>query len=213
MYCILSGDNYHLAHLVYMPRTHYLPLLLFFWLLPTTSVAQVEVGVSYELRDEQPQNGFGLRVETGMLPNIPLFHLGIRAHFSYFSDENKLTEQGLTYSQDITNYDLGIQAIIGINIGLVEPYVGLGLGTENIEIIPTSVTYLSGSNDLYDNILRKKNDQNLYWNASVGAKVSIIPVLKPFIEYRYTDTEIGSPEFEQFNQKTARIVIGVALRL
>lgn len=87
------------------------------------------------------------------------------------------------------------------------------MGTENIEIIPTSVTYLSGSNDLYDNLLRKKNDQNLYWNASVGAKVSIIPVLKPFIEYRYTDTEIGSPEFEQFSPKTARIMVGVALRL
>jgi len=196
-----------------MSKANFLPFILFSWLLPTVSVAQLEVGVSYELRDEQPQNGFGLRVETGMLPNIPLLHLGIRAHFSYFSNENKLTEQGLTYSQDITNYDLGIQAIAGINIGLVEPYVGLGLGTENIEIIPTSVTYLSGSNDLYDSLLRKKSDQNLYWNASIGAKVSIIPVLKPFIEYRYTDTEIGSPEFEQFDQKTARIVVGLALRL
>lgn len=196
-----------------MLKAHFLILTFISCFLPVATLAQVEVGVSYELRDEQPQNGFGLRIETGLLPNIPLLHMGVRAHFSYFNDENKLTEQGLTYSQDITNYDLGIQAIAGINIGLVEPYIGLGLGTENIHIIPNSVTNLAGSNDLYDALLSKKNDQNLYWNATVGAKVSIIPVLKPFIEYRYTDTEIGNPKFKQFNAKTGRIVVGIALRL
>lgn len=196
-----------------MTKSHLFILTSICCLLPFNTFAQIEVGLSYELREEQPQNGFGLRVETGLLPNIPLLHLGIRAHFSYFNDENRLTEQGLTYSQDITNYDVGIKAIAGVNIGLVEPYIGLGLGTENINIVPTSVSYLAGSNEIYDILLSKKSDQNLYWNVSFGAKVSIIPILKPFIEYRYVDTEVGRPKFEQFNAKTARIVVGVALRL
>jgi 1-acyl-sn-glycerol-3-phosphate acyltransferase len=66
--------------------------VLFFTIQVSNSTqvfAQLEVGVSYELREEIPQNGFGLKIETGLLPNIPIVHIGTRIHFSHFSEDNK----------------------------------------------------------------------------------------------------------------------------
>ncbi|NBW69925.1 MAG: porin family protein [Bacteroidetes bacterium] len=180
--------------------------LIFFFSTPI--VGQIEVGVSYELRDENPQNGFGLRIEAPFLTQVPVINLGVRLHLSYFNDENELTQQGIRYSEEITNYDVGLQAIAGLSVGLVEPYVGLGIGTERLQIEPFDF-----GNGVFDLLLSDKNDDNLYWNASVGAKVSIIPILKPFIEYRYTNTELGTPRFEQFDSKTGRMIFGVAIRL
>ena len=177
-----------------------------------TVSGQTEVGVSYELRDEEPQNGFGLRVELPLLSQLPVLNLSIRAHASYFSDENELTQQGLRYSEDITNYDLGIQGILGVHVGLVEPYVGVGIGTERINITPKVLQPFNFDNGIYDLLLSEKSDDNVYWNASLGAKVSIIPILKPFVEYRYTNTELGSPKFDQFDAKTGRMVFGLSIR-
>lgn len=173
---------------------------------------QTEVGVSYELRDEEPQNGLGLRVETPLLSQLPVLNLSIRAHISYFSDENELTQQGLRYSEDITNYDLGIQGIVGINVGLVEPYVGFGIGSERINITPKALQPFNFDNGIYDLLLSEKSDGNMYWNASFGAKVSVVPILKPFVEYRYTNTELGTPKFDQFDTKTGRMVFGLSIR-
>lgn len=188
--------------------------LAFSWLVifSTSTFGQMEVGISYELRDELPQNGFGLRIESPLLPKVPVINLGIRLHLSYFSEENELTQQGLRYSEEFTNYDVGIQAIAGLSVGLVEPYVGLGIGTERIQIQPTALQTFDVGNGVFDLLLSDKNDDNLYWNASIGAKVSIIPILKPFIEYRYTNTELGSPRFHQFDSKTGRIIFGISIR-
>ena len=63
--------------------------------------AQLEVGVSYELREETPQNGFGLKIETGFLPNIPIVNIGTRIHFSHFSEDNNLTQSGITFQKKL----------------------------------------------------------------------------------------------------------------
>jgi len=186
--------------------------LSWLFIFSTSTFGQMEIGISYELRDELPQNGFGLRIESPLLSQFPVINLGIRLHLSYFSEENELTKQGLRYSEELTNYDVGLQAIAGISIGLVEPYVGLGIGTERIQIQPSALQPFDVGNGIFDLLLSNKNDDNLYWNASIGSKVSIIPILKPFIEYRYTNTELGSPRFEQFDSKTGRIIFGIAIR-
>jgi len=188
--------------------------IAFSWLVifSTSTFGQMEVGISYELRDELPQNGFGLSIESPLLPKVPVINLGIRLHLSYFSEDNELTQQGLRYSEELTNYDVGIQAIVGLSVGLVEPYVGLGIGTERIQIQPTALQPFNVDSGVFDLLLSDKNDDNLYWNASIGAKVSIIPILKPFVEYRYTNTELGSPRFHQFDAKTGRIIFGIGIR-
>lgn len=171
------------------------------------AVAQLEIGASYELRNEDPQNGFGLRIQKGIFESLPIVNLGVRLHASYFSEENNIDpeNQSYSYSSDLTNLDVGIAAIGGISVGLIEPYVGLGLGTENYEQVienyqgPESARPQSG------------NDNNLYWNMLAGAKVTIIPLIKPFVEYRYSDTSLSEPEFEDVKSQTGRIMFGVSL--
>ena len=169
------------------------------------ALAQMEIGASYELRDEEPQNGFGVRIEKGFLNFVPIVDIGMRAHFSFFSDENKVESAGLSYSEDLTNYDFGIALIAGIGVGLIEPYVGVGLGSTTVDIKPKDVD--SVSLILEDDL--EVNESNIYWNMLIGSKVTIIPILKPFVEYRYSNTSLSNPK--EVNMTTSRVIFGVSL--
>ncbi|MEX0723328.1 MAG: outer membrane beta-barrel protein [Gracilimonas sp.] len=183
-----------------------LPLaILITTIFSVTTYAQFEIGASYELRDEDPKNGFGIRVQKGILDQLPIVNLGLRLHASYFSEENNIDfdNQSGSYSEDLTHYDIGIAAIGGVSIGLLEPYVGLGLGTENyeraVQDAQNSATPESGE------------ESSLYWNMLAGAKVTIIPLIKPFVEYRYSVSELEKPELGDVNSQTGRIMFGVSL--
>ncbi len=183
-----------------------LPIALFISILFATSgFAQLEIGASYELRDEAPQNGFGVRIQKGILEKLPLVNLGIRLHASYFSEQNKIDpdNQTYSYSEDFTHYDVGIAAIGGVSVGLIEPYVGVGLGTEDYEKAINNYTGLPGNEP------RDGNENNLYWNMLAGAKVTIIPLIKPFVEYRYSNKQLAKPKLS--NEQNGRIMFGVVL--
>lgn len=177
-------------------------ITLFILLFSTSTFAQLEIGASYELREEEPQHGFGLRIQKGFLEQLPLIDLGLRAHFSYFSAENSASEAGITYSRDLTNYDFGLAFIGGVNVGLMQPYIGLGLGSETVDIKPEDIGGVNISEE-------DRNESNIYWNAIVGAKVTVIPLIKPFIEYRYSNNSLSDPEVAKLS--TGRIMFGVAL--
>ncbi|HBX66617.1 MAG: hypothetical protein CL670_04880 [Balneola sp.] len=186
-----------------------IPLVVIFGIIfSTSSFAQLEIGASYELRDAEPQNGFGVRIEKGILEKLPLVNLSLRLHGSYFSEENNVDpdNQSFSYSEDLTNYDVGVAAIGGVSVGLLEPYVGVGLGTENYERAISDV-----QNNQGNAIPEEGNESSLYWNVLAGAKVTIIPILKPFVEYRYSASELEKPEFQNVNSKTGRIMFGVSL--
>lgn len=181
-----------------------LPLIVIITaIFSTTTYAQFEIGASYELRDEDPQNGFGLRIEKGIFGSLPIVNLGLRLHGSYFSEENNVSEGGVSYSQDLTNYDIGVAAIGGVSLGLLEPYVGLGLGTQNYE---RAIEDVQGGN-----APASAEESSLYWNMTAGAKVTIIPLLKPFVEYRYSSSELEKPELDDVNSQTGRIIFGVSI--
>ena len=164
-------------------------------LFPAQSQAQWSIGASYEIRDNaEPKNGFGVRVERGILGKAPLIDLRLRAHFSSFGDKET--------AQDLTDYDFGAAAIAGVSLGLVKPYVGAGLGSNTIEI-----DYSTGD-DL--------KETNLYWNLLGGAEVSALPLVKPFVEYRYskaTDEFFASPvpNVGEIEDSNGRVVFGVSL--
>ena len=66
-----------------------LPLIVIITaLFSASTLAQFEIGASYELREEDPKNGFGIRIQKGILSQLPIVNLGIRLHGSYFSEEN-----------------------------------------------------------------------------------------------------------------------------
>lgn len=167
-----------------------------------TTYAQLEIGASYELRDEDPKNGFGIRIQKGILNQLPLVDLGIRLHASYFSDQNNVSEGGVSYSEDLTNYDVGLAAYGGLSLGLLQPYVGLGLGTENYNAV---IDNYSGPNDLNP----EGDESNVYWNLFAGAKVTVLPMLKPFVEYRYSNKELSEPTLA--DAQNGRIMFGVLL--
>ncbi|HET8865918.1 MAG TPA: outer membrane beta-barrel protein [Gracilimonas sp.] len=184
-----------------------LPLtILLIAIFSATTFAQFEIGASYELRDEDPENGFGLRIQKGIFESLPIVNLGLRLHASYFSEENSISENNFSYSQDLTHYDIGFAAIGGISLGLLEPYVGLGLGTENYERAIQDV-----QNDPNNLAPESGDESSLYWNMLAGAKVTIIPMLRPFVEYRYSVTELEKPELDDVNSQTGRIMFGVSI--
>jgi len=179
-------------------------LLLLPLALTDTADAQWSIGASYEVRDEDPTNGFGVRIERGILSAVPVVDLGIRAHFSYFNETNDASFESVTVDQTFESYDFGIAATGGVSIGLVKPYVGLGIGWDN-----SSLEYsedISGS----DVDLREQFEaEDLYWNGFAGAEVKILPILSPFIEYRFTGIS-GREDVDLDN--VSRLAIGVSLR-
>ncbi|MDR9416946.1 MAG: porin family protein [Gracilimonas sp.] len=186
-----------------------LPLLvLIATFLSTPVMAQFEIGASYELRNEDPKNGFGVRIQKGIFESLPLVNLGIRIHGSYFSEENNVNpdNQTFSYSQDLTNYDVGVAAIGGVSVGLLEPYVGVGLGTQNYQRAITDV-----QNNQLGAVPEEGEENSMYWNILAGAKVTVIPLIKPFVEYRYSSSELEEPELQDVNAQTGRIMFGVSL--
>ena len=180
-----------------------IPVILCF-VFSTATFALIEVGASFELRDEEPQSGFGVRLQSSFLNQVPVVNFGLRAHFSYFSETNNIDETTFTYDKNIENYDFGLATYVGITLGLLEPYVGAGLGSETVDLSAEdfSNTPPPGSEP------SEEEESNIYWNTFAGAKVTVIPLVKPFVEYRFSSRDLEVPDL---NDKTGRIIFGVVL--
>lgn len=168
--------------------------------MPQKMFAQWSIGASYEIRNEKPKNGFGVRLERDILQKLPIVNLGLRAHFSYFSDENSISRNGATYDTKIKNYDYGLAAVGGVSVGLIAPYVGLGLGSDNADFNVKNADFPG-----------EGSDSNLYWNGFIGAKVSPIPILKPFVEYRISSSKKFKDLNNNVNTSDGRLIFGVSL--
>lgn len=189
-----------------MKKNRYLLLLSLLIFLPLliveTAEAQWSVGASYEVRDKDPTNGFGVRIDRGVFNTVSVVDLGLRAHFSYFNETNSLTREGATIDQTFESYDVGFAATGGVSVGLVKPYIGLGVGLDN-----SSMEFESGATQISD---REQFDtDDIYWNGFAGAEISIIPRLSPFIEYRFTQIS-GREDIDL--DTVSRLAIGVSLR-
>jgi len=167
-----------------------------------TAMAQWGIAAAYESRSEDPQNGFGLRIERQILSGLPLLEVGLRAHFSYFSEENRLTSGGVTFSRDLESYDYGIAAYTGINLAFLKPYAGLGLGSDSSK--GTFEDDGQGGTGVPANF----DENNIYWNIFAGVQLSPIPIIKPFVEYRFT--RLLDAEDLDYKQN-GRFAIGVKL--
>jgi opacity protein-like surface antigen len=163
-------------------------------LVPIQASAQWSLGASYEVRDEDPTNGFGLRVERDILRPVPIVDIGLRAHFSYFNDENDFTRDNQIISGDFTYYDYGLAATGGFSLGLLKPYIGLGIGNSNFK--------REAEDDAFDD-----SDNNIFWNSFIGVELTPIPKLNPFIEYRFQPTD----EADFAPSSDGRLIIGLSL--
>lgn len=164
----------------------------------TSEAKKWGIGVSYETRDAEPGNGFGLRLERSILSSLPLVNVDLRAHFSYFSKDVD-SYKDWTSPAELDAYDFGLSAIGGINLGLLGPYVGVGLGSESFSAVQTAAQEQS----------LDENENSLYWNFYGGVSIPLLRVIKPFAEYRFTRL-MGSDGFDYSHN--SRIAIGVTLK-
>jgi len=94
-------------------------------------------------------------------------------------------------SRKITFYDYGVDAVMGFPLGFLKPYVGTGIGANKYSI------------------KFQDSGTRVFWNSFVGTSVTSIPVLHPFIEYRFTPTK--SPKFARNFRSYGRLVLGLTL--
>ncbi len=178
-------------------------IALIFSAVPETASAQWSLGASYEIRNEEPKNGFGVRIERELLEKAPVVNLGLRGHFSYFNEENYVGRDNVQYGE-ITNFDYGLAAVGGVSVGPINPYVGLGLGASTLDATIEDV----GNAQIDD---ENPKDNVVYYNGFVGAEVAIIPALKPFVEYRLEDTADYQDELENIRESNGRLIFGLSL--
>jgi opacity protein-like surface antigen len=176
-------------------------LTVLFFMIPFAENAHAQwgIGASYEVRNEDPTNGFGVRVERSILGMVPIVDFNMRAHFSYFNETNALSPSGASISGDAESYDYGLAVTAGVNIALIKPYVGFGIGSETIDF----KSEMDPESEL------SFKEANFYWNAFGGAELRLLPLLNPFIEYRITNLT-GTDQIRTDN--IGRFAIGINLR-
>ncbi len=165
--------------------------------LPTQSVAQWSVGLSYQIREDAPKYGYGIRIEREILQQVPLVELGLRAHFAFFNEENQFTRNNQTFSSDIAYYDYGISAYGGISVGFFKPYIGLGIGASTIDFDE------QGSESVFS------------YSGFVGIELTPIPRINPFIEYRLEPVDEAGEAFDNLDEELfnsdGRLILGVSI--
>ena len=166
--------------------------------------AQWAIGASYEIREETPQNGIGVRVERDILSAIPILDFSLRGHASFFNESTTVSRDGATVERDFESFDFGVAALAGVNVALLRPYVGLGLGMDSSSLNEEGTTDPRG----YDS-------DDLNWNAFIGSYIRL-PIVSPFIEYRFSrtfDRDIDNFDSDDFSRDNiSRFAIGVSLR-
>jgi len=137
--------------------------------------AQFSIGASYEIRSQDPTNGFGVRIEKDLPLKLPLVAIGVRAQFSNFSEKNSISTGGnVTYDRKLNHYNLGAMVLGKVKLGLLSPYVGLGIGTNHLKIENSGSSLFNGSD----------SKTKMYYEGTIGAEATLLPFLHPFIEYR-----------------------------
>lgn len=185
-------------------------------------LAQFGIGVSYEKREVTineriftPEYGFGVRIENDFGPRIPLIRLGWRFHASAFSLEEAFNDQlndVLDSNVNAVVADVGFSLFLEVKMPLfINPYAGAGIGYESrngsIGNIPTTIQTDGNALDLNTNLTQDFAGNAAYYHGFVGMKLSPIPVLKPFVEYRYS----GLTEYGDLNKIPGRLLFGLTL--
>ncbi|HKJ45364.1 MAG TPA: outer membrane beta-barrel protein [Balneolales bacterium] len=186
-----------------------LPLLILLILITTsTAWAQWSIGGSYEIRSKTPKNGFGVRIERSIPLPLPLVSIVGRAHFSYFSENNKITKSGTyKYSTDFKDYDFGLTALAKVKLGIIDPYAGIGIGSTNYKV------------DIKD-LGNPQSQNSVIYNVTFGSDVALIPHLHPFVEYRITKNNFKDFNFtantgaikQQVDTSPGRVIFGLLLQ-
>jgi hypothetical protein len=171
------------------------------------ALAQLGIGASFERRNESPTNGFGFQLEFELFKAVPLVNIRARLHGSYFSEESDFSLQGALQgvqlgSAKVESTDFGAAALGGVSLGLLRPYIGVGVGSENWSFRPQA-----GSSPLSI----KRDDDSFYYYGVAGVAFTLIPFIKPYAEYRLASYDSISDARKEIGEGPSRFHIGVTL--
>ncbi|MEX2455791.1 MAG: hypothetical protein WD381_00690, partial [Balneolaceae bacterium] len=108
--------------------------------------------------------------------------------------------ESVTYDQDFESYDFGLATYASIGVGLLKPYVGVGVGMDQSSLEEEGIN-VNGSNRSFD-------EMDFYYNAFFGSEIRF-PIVSPFIEYRFTRVT-DREDIDLSN--ISRLAIGLSLR-
>ena len=147
-------------------------------LMPLSANAQWAIGGGVELREEDPETGVNIRIENELPFDVPFVKFRARLQGTFFSEDISL---GTTVQDDIeiNSFYAGANLLAEVGIPLpVNPYAGVGLGFERLSFDEDAFSQISGGDN---------SDGSAYIDATVGLKVSLLPLIKPFAEYRFVE--------------------------
>ncbi|MGF1668904.1 MAG: outer membrane beta-barrel protein [Balneolaceae bacterium] len=180
-----------------------IPVLL--CLFPKNGYSQWSVWGSFELQDEDPTDGFGIRVEREMVEVIPLIDIRLRAQASRMSEDNRISQSGVMFDQDLTMYDFGLSAMGGFTTGVLRIYTGFGGGYMNFESEARNIEIIEGAEIT---VIPDIDRSSFFWNFIAGFEFTPIPLVNPFFEYRFINvTDNDEFAFRNLN----RLSIGFSL--
>lgn len=181
--------------------------------------AQLGIGFSSERRalaypetwTGEPEFGLGVRLENSFPFRFPRLRLAWRLHASVFSSQNSFQarledfQEGAILKSELIDYGFGVFAELPMPLRL-HPYIGLGAGVINqrFNVLDPEV----------ETPLKVQASRgNYYW--SVGAKFKLLPVIHPFVEYRYNndfrlfDNDLKASNSQNFQPSDGRLLLGV----
>lgn len=174
----------------------FIGLLIIQFISTDVSKAQWGLGAAVEIRDQDPTTGVGLKLEREILSGVPIVDFNLRGHFSWFYDGDGEGIFDDALQSELNIYDYGLALVMGVKLGLVKPYIGGGIGKEYYreEIGGGTLSH---------------SEESIYWNGFGGAEITLLPYLKPFIEFRYSKlTDIDEISVSEYN----RLSVGLTFR-
>jgi len=194
---------------------------LFITFLPLTSSAQWGIGGGYEKRNGDPESGFNLRIEKGFKLPVPFIKFRGRLQGGVYTDESfSLFDEEVTFNRnaEVNSWYTGANLLAEVKLPIlpVNPYGGLGIGFEKLNVDADEIFTIATEPAPPT---RDNSEGDIFFEANAGLKITIIPLIKPFFEYRYVDF-FDEPDVLDDNTfpvntsliKNSRFVFGVMLQ-
>ncbi len=188
------------TRMIYLMKKLLLLTLIGLATFPETALAQWGVGASFERRDQAPANGYGIQFERDVF-RIPVIFLRTRIHASYFKDTEYEPQFLPIFSPEpstIEAYDFGGTVLAGLRFGLFNPYAGVGAGAEQWDFRPDGAA--------------SQQNNTAYFYGLLGVSISALPILEPYMEYRFSNFQDVDSAAQKFREAKGRFHIGVTLR-
>jgi len=184
----------------------FIPFLVLFISLPySNSYAQWSIGGAFEIQDEDPTNGFSLRIEREMLKILPAVDIRLRLIGSRLGEDVDINVSGIRLTQNITLWEGGLTGIAGFSTGVLRLYSGFGGGFARIESEAEDVEF---SDVPVGEVIDEVSESSFYWNIIAGFEFTPIPLITPFFEYRFINvTDDDGFGFDNIN----RLALGVSV--